>query len=225
MLQDGGAPLGLTAGEVVKLWASFHHDPEPVAGLLERVGLAERARTGVRNLSGGERQRLSLAMALVGRPQVAFLDEPTVGMDAGARRSTWRAIGDLARSGVTVILTTHYLQEAEALAGRVAIVDKGKLLALDTPGRLAALTSMDAVSFATDRAVDVEDLSRRLGCSVLPDDGGYRIEARPTPELIATLTALLAGQGVLVTDLRVGLASLEEAFLQLTGTDVDVPRA
>ncbi|HUD16682.1 MAG TPA: ABC transporter ATP-binding protein, partial [Acidimicrobiales bacterium] len=136
MLQDGGIYPTLKVRESVVLFASFFLDPSDPGELLERVGLTERAGTRFRQLSGGEKQRLSLALALVGRPQVLFLDEPTAGMDPRARLLTWEIVEEAKRAGATVVLTTHSMEEAERLADRVAILNQGALIAFDSPARL-----------------------------------------------------------------------------------------
>src|SRR3954447_5094743 len=136
MLQDGGVANAVRPLEALELFASFFANPADPRALLKLVGLEDAARTRYRALSGGQKQRLSLAMALVGRPELVFLDEPTAGMDPQARRATWEIVRSLKRDGVTVLLTTHFMEEAEQLADRVAIVDGGKLGALDAPAAL-----------------------------------------------------------------------------------------
>ncbi len=136
MLQTGGLYSQLRPIEALELFASFYPDPLEPIGLLAQVGLAHVARSRYRDLSGGERQRLSLALAIVGRPRLAILDEPTAAMDAQARRETWRILRALRDGGTTILLTTHFLDEAEALADRVAIIDRGRLVALGTPAEL-----------------------------------------------------------------------------------------
>ncbi len=136
MLQSGGLYSQLRPIEALELFAAFYPDPLPPLELLANVGLARAARTRYRDLSGGERQRLSLALAIVGRPRLAILDEPTAAMDAQARRETWRVLQELREGGTTILLTTHLLDEAERLADRVAIIDRGRLVALGTPVEL-----------------------------------------------------------------------------------------
>src|SRR5919204_5697334 len=136
MLQQGGLFPQITPREALRLFAAFYPHPEDPEELLERLQLREVARTRFRQLSGGQRQRIGLGLALVGRPELVFLDEPTAAMDPQARRSTWNIIRSLRSRGTTVLLTTHFMDEAEQLANRVAIVDRGKLVALDTPAGL-----------------------------------------------------------------------------------------
>ncbi|MGN6605608.1 MAG: ABC transporter ATP-binding protein, partial [Jatrophihabitans sp.] len=137
MLQDGvGGYTGAAAGELLSLFASYAAHPHDPDALLEAVGLTEVRRTPVKRLSGGQQQRLSLALALVGRPELVFLDEPTAGMDPQARRATWGIIDDLRRGGVSVVLTTHFLDEAEQLADTVVVVDAGRVVAQGSPAEL-----------------------------------------------------------------------------------------
>ena len=126
MLQSGGAWTGVRAVEMLAYVASLHRNPLPVDALVERLGLGSCGRTTYRRLSGGQQQRLGLAMALVGRPELVFLDEPTAGLDPQARRATWELVEETARDGVTVVLTTHYMEEAERLASHVYVVDRGR---------------------------------------------------------------------------------------------------
>jgi ABC-2 type transport system ATP-binding protein len=221
MLQEGGVPTGIRAREVLELFSRFYRDPVPVDEMLELAGLTGAAKTLGRHLSGGQRQRLSLSMALIGRPELVFLDEPTVGMDTKARRDTWAAIQELITRGTTVILTTHHLLEAEELADRVAIVHRGRLLALDTPSGLSELASMKTMSFSTADAIPSEELANVIGQPVALVNGSYRVDASPTPQLVASVTGWLADRNVLLSEMRVGGASLEEAFLILTEEEED----
>ena len=135
MPQSGGVPAAARAGEFLRLVASFHTTPLDPGALLERLGLTDRARTPYRRMSGGQQQRLSLAVAVVGRPELVFLDEPTAGLDPQARHATWELIGELRAAGVSVVLTTHHMDEAERLADRVVIIDRGRVVAEGTPER------------------------------------------------------------------------------------------
>ena len=136
MLQSGGAWSGVRAVEMLEHIASLHAHPLPVPMLVERMGLGECGRTPYRRLSGGQQQRLGLAMAIVGRPELVFVDEPTAGMDPAARRTTWEILGELKADGVTIVLTTHYLEEAERLADQVHVIDHGRLVASGSPFEL-----------------------------------------------------------------------------------------
>lgn len=218
MLQEGGVPLGLRTGEVMRLFAALHADPMPRDEVLDLVGLTEQARTTVRHLSGGQKQRLSLGLALVGRPELVFLDEPTVGMDASARRATWRSIRDIVARGTTVILTTHHLDEAEALADRVAILGEGRIVALDTPENLSAASAHRSIEVTTVEPIDAVALASALSLEVHALGGTrVRIDVEPTPEVVANVTRALAERDILIREMRVATASLEETFLQLTG--------
>lgn len=140
MLQSGGVYPGARAAEMLRLVASYAAHPLPVGALLERVGLARVAGTAYRHLSGGEQQRLKLAMALVGRPELVFLDEPTAGLDPQSRRATWALLEELRGAGVSVVFTTHYLEEAERLADHIAVVDRGRVVAAGSPEKLTGGT-------------------------------------------------------------------------------------
>jgi ABC-2 type transport system ATP-binding protein len=218
MLQEGGVPHGLSVREALGLYAAFYEDPFPVRELIRLVGLTHLERRGIRSLSGGERQRVSLAMAVIGRPELLFLDEPTAGMDAAARQATWGMIRDLVAAGTTIVLTTHYLREAEELAHRVGILHAGRMIAIDTPEALVRGGGRDSFSFSTATPVDRGWIEGALGLEVQAQNGWYSVSAPATPLRIASLTAALAKEDVLLTGLRVGNASLEEAFLRLTDT-------
>ncbi|MDO5503561.1 MAG: ABC transporter ATP-binding protein [Actinomycetia bacterium] len=151
MLQDGGLPNTRSAGDVLGHLASLYVDPEPLPELRARLGIDRFARTAVRRLSGGERQRVALAAALVGRPEVAFLDEPTAGLDPHARLDVWEVIGDLADRGVCVVVTTHSFEEAERLADDVVIMDAGSVVAQGTLPELTAQESLEALFFRLTR--------------------------------------------------------------------------
>ncbi len=217
MLQEGGVYPSARPCEVLDLFASFHSDALHPARLLAEVGLADVARTPFRDLSGGQKQRLKLAIALVGRPELIFLDEPTAGLDPMARRLTWEVIGGLRADGVTVVLTTHLLDEAEELADRVAIVHQGKLLALGTPDELTRDAGLPEVRFTATPGLDVAALAAALSAVVEePRPGRYVVAAAPTPELLARLTAWLHDHSVALGDLQASRRSLEDVFLRLT---------
>jgi ABC-2 type transport system ATP-binding protein len=216
MLQEGGLSPGLKVQEAVRLFAAYYPDPEDPERLIDEAGLADRRTTLIKRLSGGERQRLSMALALVGKPQLLFLDEPTAGMDPHARAATWERIEDLRAMGVTVLLTTHYIDEAEHLADRVAIVDRGRLVATGTPESLTQ--GLDRIELRTNRPIDSAALAGALGLPVSEElgRGAYVLEATPTPELVARMAEWLRERGVLVTELSAGRRSLEATFLKLT---------
>ena len=231
MLQEGGLYPGLKPPELLRLFAAFFDDPEDTDALLDVVGLGDAAKTMVRRLSGGQRQRLSLALALVGKPEVVFLDEPTAGMDPHARATTWRLIRDLADRGVTVMLTTHAMDEAEHLCDRVAIVDHGRIVAEGAPADLTRSIERDEVGFVSEPGLAVDALAAALGLPAgsgvrEPRPGEYVVTAAGSPALVADLAILMRDQGHQIDELRTGRRSLEEVFLRLTGdvpTDVGAP--
>jgi ABC-2 type transport system ATP-binding protein len=194
MLQGQGAWSGVKAVEMLRHIARLHANPLPVDDLVERLGLDSCGRTPYRRLSGGQQQRLGLAMALVGRPEIVFVDEPTAGMDPAARRTTWELLRELRRDGVTVVLTTHYLDEAEQLADQVHIIDRGRLVASGSPDELTRGTS------ATVRLT----VDRTLGIA-------------PTEDLKDVVSGWAARHDVAVTSFAFGSRSLEDVFLDLTG--------
>jgi ABC-2 type transport system ATP-binding protein len=223
MLQEGGLYPGLKPLELLQLFAAYYDEAESPVALLETVGLGEAAHTAVRRLSGGQRQRLSLACALIGRPEVVFLDEPTAGMDPHARATTWQLVRDLRDRGVTVLLTTHAMDEAEHLCDRVAIVTGGKLAALGSPAELTQHAVADEIWFAADPGLDAGAIGRALG---LPDGavaedrpGEYVVQAAGTPGRIADLACFLRDQNVTLAALQAGRRSLEEVFLQITAEE------
>jgi ABC-2 type transport system ATP-binding protein len=187
MLQEGGLYPHVRPAEVLHTFAAFHDDPEDPDALLASLGLDEVRDARYRSLSGGEKQRLALALALVGRPEVLFLDEPTAGLDPVARRTTWALLAERTRAGTTILLTTHLLDEAAAVADRVAIIDRGRLRLIGTPAELTAGT-----------------------------EGSVDVRIRPaTPELLDALAEFVAARGATLEELRASGATLEEVYLQL----------
>jgi len=222
MLQEGGVYPHAYPEEVLRLFAAYYRAPRDPEELLQRVGLTGSRRTRFRDLSGGQKQRLSLALALVGRPDVLYLDEPTTGLDVAARRSTWELIEELQADGVTVVLTTHLLDEAEQLADRVAIIDRGRLIA---QGTLSELTRAEhpRVTFAARPGLELASLSSALAVPVTePSAGQYLVDADNEPELLVRLSAWLADRGERLEHLHTGTSSLEDVFLRLTTDDVEV---
>jgi len=219
MPQGGGAYPGLRVGEAVRLFASYYDEPDDPDRLLDVLGLRAREKATWRSLSGGEQQRLSLALALVGRPTVAFLDEPTSGVDLAGRQVIRDVIDHLRSAGVAVVLTTHELAEAERVADRVVIVDDGRVVAA---GTLASLRSSggDQVRFAAPPGLDVAGMASAIGAAVVEAGRGeYVVSAEPTPAIVASITAWLAAHDVTLGDLRAGRQSLEDVFLRLTADD------
>jgi ABC-2 type transport system ATP-binding protein len=224
MLQKGGFSDSLTVWETVELWRSFIARPRPPAEAIELVGLTDKGPVKVAQLSGGERRRLELALAVLGRPELLFLDEPTTGMDPASRRQTWNVVRDLRRTGTTILLTTHYLEEAEALASRVAIMKRGRLVAVDTPDGISrALPAR--ISFR--RPVDAPQVPR-LGDATMEVDGD-RVTYR-SHDLQSDLTGLLAwasANAISLADLSARPASLEDVFMDIatSADDQEQPEA
>ncbi len=222
MLQQDGLYPGLTAREVLQLFAGYYRHPQNIDSLLDRVGLGTAGKTRCRRLSGGQKRRLALALALIGNPRLVFLDEPTSGMDPQARLVTWEIIRDLKRNGATVLLTTHLMDEAERLADRIAIIDHGQLIALDTPTGLTGVQDATVVRFVASAGLDCTQLAALPSAHKAEEirPGSYLIETDAAPVLIAELTAWLRDQHITLTELRVGNGSLEDLFLRLTGAEI-----
>ena len=222
MLQQDGLYPGLTAREVLRLFAGYYRQPQNIDELLERLGLTAASRTRCRRLSGGQKRRLALALALVGKPTLLFLDEPTAGMDPQARLATWEIIRDVKQRGTTVLLTTHLMDEAERLADRVAIIDHGRLLALDSPAQLTGLHNASIVRFVAPPGLDCTKLAALPSADKAEEirPGSYLIETAQVPALLAELTAWLRDNNITLSELRVGHGSLEDLFLRLTGAEV-----
>ena len=222
MLQQDGLYTGLTAREILHLFAGYYRQPQNIDRLLERVGLNADNKTRCRRLSGGQKRRLALALALVGNPILVFLDEPTSGMDPQARLATWEIIRELKQNGATIILTTHLMDEAERLADRIAIIDHGRLVALDTPAGLTGVLNSTIVRFVAPSGLDCTQLSAlqyaRKAEEIRP--GSYLIETDDAAQLIAELTSWLRDQHITLSELRVGHGSLEDLFLRLTGSEM-----
>jgi len=220
MLQEGGLYPGVRPLEALRLFAAYYDEPESPEALLDLVGLRPAAGKVVRRLSGGQKQRLSLALALVGRPEVVFLDEPTAGMDPHARLTTWEVVTGLQERGTTVILTTHAMDEAERLCNRVAIIDGGQLVALGTPGDLTRSAGDGETRFTATPGIDTPGLAEALllapAAVVESKPGEYVVHADPSPELVAALAIWLRDHGVALGDLRAARRTLEEVFLQVT---------
>lgn len=228
MPQSGGVPTGARAAEWLRLMASFHASPIDPDLLLERLGLTSAGRTPFRRLSGGQQQRLSLACAVVGRPEIVFLDEPTAGLDPQARMATWDLVSALRTAGVAVILTTHHMEEAERLSDHVVIIDHGAVVVEGTPEELTGRRR--DVRFSTEAPIDVDSLRTALpeGGTVATTLAGGRHQHTVTaddpddlgPEFLATVTAWCASAGVLAEDLRVRRRTLEDVFLETTGREL-----
>ncbi len=223
MLQDGGLYPGIRPLEALALFASYYDEPDDPERLLDVVGLREAEHTLVRRMSGGQYQRLSLALALIGRPSLVFLDEPTAGLDPRARATTWDLVRELRDHGATVVLTTHAMDEAEQLCNRLAIIDHGRMVGYGTPAELTATAAAKETRFSAPPDLDRAGLAAALGLDPMyvrePRPGDYVVDVPATPVLIATLAAWLRDRDVTLGELHAGRGSLEEVFLRLTSED------
>ncbi|WP_253868460.1 ABC transporter ATP-binding protein [Promicromonospora umidemergens] len=226
MLQDGGLPTGVRALELLRHVAAMYAAPRSVDELAERLGLHGFARTTVRRLSGGQRQRVALAAAVVGRPDVVFLDEPSAGMDPQSRRAVWDLVRELRADGVAIVLTTHLMDEAADLADHVHIVDHGRLIA---SGSVRELTDGDTgpgtVRIEATPGLDLTGLLTTLGpnpswAAAEPEPGVYTVTGPVDAAALADVTAWLADRGVLARSVTTGRRTLEDVFLDLTGRNL-----
>jgi ABC-2 type transport system ATP-binding protein len=219
MLQDGGLPTGVSAREALAHVAALHTDPLDLGALSTRLGLESFARTRVRRLSGGQRQRLAMACALVGRPEVVFLDEPSAGLDPQARLAVWDVVREVRAAGVAVVLTTHLMEEAERLADDVVVVDHGRVVATGTPAELTSGPA--ALTFRSRPGLPTHDLARALpvGADVSEDEPGrYAVSGiEVDPRVVATVTSWCATHDVLAEGIGPVRKTLEDVFLDLTG--------
>jgi ABC-2 type transport system ATP-binding protein len=223
MPQGGGAYPGVRVREMVGLVAACAADPLDPDWLVDTLGLAGCARTPYKRLSVGQQQRLALACAVVGRPELVFLDEPTASLDPQGRRLVWDLVRALRADGVAVLLTTHLMQEAETLADHIVIVDHGRVVAEGSPEDLTAAGADRELRFRAAAGMDLKLLTAALpeGCTVSePSSGSYLVEGAIDPQVLSTVTSWCARQGVLADDLRVARRSLEDVFLELTGREL-----
>lgn len=223
MLQSGGVYSGARADEMLRHMARLHAHPLDVDALIERLGLGSCGRTTYRRLSGGQQQRLALALAVVGRPELVFLDEPTAGLDPQARRSTWELIRELRADGVTTVLTTHFMDEAEELADDVAIIDAGRTVAQGSPEELCRGGAENTLRFTGRPGLDLGSLLKALPdgtAAAEPVPGAYRISGTVDPQLLATVTSWCAQHGVMPDGIAVERHTLEDVFLELTGKEL-----
>jgi ABC-2 type transport system ATP-binding protein len=224
MLQAGGIPPAVPAGEYLRTLSRFHVKPHDTAWLLDIVGLTAHAKTPYKRLSGGQQQRLSLAATVLGRPELVFLDEPTAGMDPQARHATWDLVTALKGDGVAVILTTHFMEEAEQLADHVVIIDHGRAVADGSPASLTG--SAGQLRFRAQPDLDIDSLLTALPAGSAAKEspaGRYLIEVpggSVQPALLAAVTAWCADRGVLPSSLQIESRTLEDIFLELTGRDL-----
>ena len=223
-LQETQFSEKLTVQETVQLFRSFYRAGASPEAIIDMVQLGEKARARVGSLSGGQKQRLALACALVGEPELLFLDEPTTGLDPQSRRQLWSLIEGLKSAGRSILLTTHYMEEAEKLCDRVAIVDHGKRIALGTPRELiAALRAEHVLEFALvgSGAVDQAPLLNIEGvCAAARRDGTYRLQVEELHVAMPALLGELRRQGAQLAELRTHSATLEDVFVSLTGRHI-----
>ena len=230
MLQDGGLPTGARALETLRHIASMYARPRDVGELTERLGIGSFAGTPVRRLSGGQRQRLALAAAVVGRPELVFLDEPSAGLDPQSRHAVWELVRELRAQGVGIVLTTHLMDEAEGLADHVVVVDHGAVLARGAVADLVAAAGDHTLRFSTTPRLDVGSLAHVLTAAgpqgMAPSavheasPGDYVSTGAVDPDVLAALTAWCAERGVLLDSITVGRRTLEDVFLDLTGRNL-----
>ncbi len=227
MLQTGGAWTGVRAVEMLRHVASLHAHPLPVELLVDRLGLDSCGRTAYRRLSGGQKQRLSLAMALVGRPELLFVDEPTAGMDPQARRDTWDLLQEVRGDGVTTVLTTHYLDEAERLADMVHVIDRGRLVVSGTPAELVrgagerTLRLSAVVPLPADAATTLSAELGSLGEVHLVDAHTLLVSGSVDAKALGVVAGWCERHAVEPDALAMGQRTLEDVFLQLTGREFE----
>jgi ABC-2 type transport system ATP-binding protein len=216
-LQETELQDQIRVGEALDLYASFYAQPRDRDQLLDDLGLRDKRRSAFAKLSGGQKQRLSIALALIGNPRIAILDELTTGLDPQARRDTWQLIADVRDGGVTVILVTHFMEEAERLADRVALIDAGRLVALDTPaGIVSRVDAEQRIRFRPSAPID-DGLLTGLPEVRRVDRHGQTIEVVGTGDLLSAVTAVLARNQIVANELRIDQADLDDAFVALTG--------
>ncbi|GAA0794430.1 ABC transporter ATP-binding protein [Spirilliplanes yamanashiensis] len=217
MLQGGGLHPSARAGELLKLFASYAANPLDLDMLVERLELGRFLGTRYRRLSGGEQQRLALALAVVGRPELVFLDEPTAGMDAQARRATWDIIRALRHDGVSVLLTTHLLDEAEKLADDVVIIRRGEVIATGTPQQLTAAAGIESLHVDADPGLAVATAALPGDAAITEEiPGRYTVTGRVDAAVAAAVLGWFAAQGAHVTAVQSRRRTLEDVFLEVT---------
>ena len=219
-LQQAALPERLKVWEALNLYSSFYEKTVPWEKLLEDWGLTEKRNANFKNLSGGQKQRLFVALALLNDPELVFLDELTTGLDPQARRATWDAVRAIRDQGKTVVLVTHFMDEAEELADRIAIIDQGNVVALDTPGALIQdLHAETRVRFTNYNGYDPQQLRTVAGVTDV-EQRGKQVIVQGNGALLAHVATALAEHDVTPTDLRVEQANLEDVFLALTGRSI-----
>jgi len=214
-LQESGLQAKLTVREALRLFMSFHDQPADGLEMAERLGLGPKLGARYAQLSGGQKQRLAIALALVGRPRVALLDELSTGLDPASRREVWSLVEDHRAAGTTIVLVSHLMEEAQRLCDRLALVDGGRIRALDTPeGLVGASDAPTTMAFTPDGAVDLDELRRVEGVAEVRDRGG-RVELQADDAAVLAVLGLLARRDVLPQRLRVVDSTLDQAYLDL----------
>jgi ABC-2 type transport system ATP-binding protein len=220
-LQESELPDKLRVSEAMELYSSFYRDPVDWRELLATLNLTDKLNTQFRRLSGGQKQRLSIALALVGNPKVAVLDELTTGLDPQARRDAWDLIEGIRDRGVTIVLVTHFMEEAERLCDRLAVVDSGKIVAVDTPaGLVSKVDDRQRIRFRPSAPID-HALLTDLPEVTHVERAGSQLVVTGTGNLLLAVTTVLARNQVVAGDLRVEQTSLDDAFVALTGRSID----
>ncbi|MCG5455989.1 ABC transporter ATP-binding protein [Micromonospora sp. PSH03] len=216
-LQESQLPDRLRVAEALELYASFYRNPADPAELIDKLGLGEKRNTAYKKLSGGQKQRLSIALALVGNPEIAILDELTTGLDPQARRDTWGLIEQVRDSGVTIVLVTHFMEEAERLCDRVAVIDRGRVVAVDSPaGLVSTVAPEQRIRFRPSAPVDDRLLTDLPEVSAVQRTGS-QVVVTGTGELLHAVTSVLARHQIVAADLRLEQSTLDDAFVELTG--------
>jgi ABC-2 type transport system ATP-binding protein len=224
VLQSCAMPPELTVGELVSLYAGYYLHPRPVEETLELVGLADERNARSSGLSGGQRRRLDVALALIGDPELVFLDEPTTGFDPSARHHAWEVIADLRELGKTIFLTTHYMDEAQALADRVAVIVDGRIVAAGTPDTLGGRDhAASDVSFTLPPGRSLGDLPEELAASAGLHREVVHLRTREPARLLHVLSGWALDQGLELQDLAVGRPTLEDVYLRLTEPPEEAP--
>jgi ABC-2 type transport system ATP-binding protein len=219
-LQESRLQDKIRVNEALELYASFYRQPADWRDLLDRLGLGGKETARYADLSGGQKQRLAVALALVGSPEVAILDELTTGLDPQARRDTWETIEEIKRSGVTVVLVTHFMEEADRLCDRIMVIDTGRVAAIDTPaGLISRIGSEQRLRFRPSEPL-ADELLRELPDVVSVEHDGPQTVVTGTGNVVHAVTSLLAQRHVIAQDLRIEQASLEDAYLALTNDEL-----
>ncbi|MEY7972680.1 ABC transporter ATP-binding protein [Saccharomonospora xinjiangensis] len=220
-LQSSRLPDRIEVGEALRLYSSFYRDPADIGELLDILGLAKQRHTAFSKLSGGQQQRVSIALALIGTPEVVIFDELTTGLDPHARRDVWRLVERIRDSGVTVVLVTHFMEEAERLCDRLAIIDSGRVVATGTPaGLVATAEEGQRIRFRPSEAID-DDLVLALPDVHAVERQGSHIVVSGTNDVLHAVTSLLARRHIIAHDLRVNQTTLDDVFVSLTGRPLE----